>query len=71
MHNYDDGICKVRLHVHELVYASQLGLPENTMLVCRMQVEHFLRNVKVSLVRRIISSDVARSRRRFGKSALC
>ena len=33
MHIYRIWTCKVCLHVHELVYASQLGLPANAMLV--------------------------------------
>ena len=37
MHAYNDWT----VHVYELVYASQLGLPANAMLVCRMQAEHF------------------------------
>ena len=41
MQAYNDWTCKVCLHVHELVYACQLGLPANAMLVCRTQAEHF------------------------------
>ena len=43
MHIMIELACKVCLHmnVHELVYASQLGLPANAMLVCWTQTEHF------------------------------
>ena len=43
MHIMIELACKVCLHmnVHELVYASQLGLPANAMLVCWTQAEHF------------------------------
>ena len=41
MHIMIELACKVCLHmnVHELVYASQFGLPANAMLVC--WAEHF------------------------------
>ena len=43
MHIMIELACKVCLHmnVHEIVYASQLGLPANAMLVFRTQAEHF------------------------------